>query len=242
MKQSFTLKVNTPCSEKFEQFQATRAGGFCQSCQQEVIDFTKMSDQELINYFQNVPANICGRFSAPQLKTYTVPTSVNKQWKFSWLGAGLLSLSIFSILPTSPLQAQQQEQFIPQPSAQQQTQLDSTSIKTTHIVKGTITDQYDDSPLYGVFIVIKGTAQGTMTDADGQFRIVVEEGTILVISYIGYDEKEVLITPSVLKKLPIQLSISESATILGAVHIDQPYTAKRSLWQKFKALFQKKDR
>ena len=51
MQSSFKLSIQNPCAEKFEDFRPTPAGGFCQSCQKEVIDFTKMTDQELIDYY-----------------------------------------------------------------------------------------------------------------------------------------------------------------------------------------------
>ena len=64
------LNITTPCSKNFDQFSSTVKGGFCGSCQKEVIDFTIMSTSEIITFF-NHPAtqNSCGRFHYNQLKT-----------------------------------------------------------------------------------------------------------------------------------------------------------------------------
>ena len=50
MKSTFTITVKEPCKEKFSNFSTTEKGGFCQSCEKEVIDFTKFSDKELVQF------------------------------------------------------------------------------------------------------------------------------------------------------------------------------------------------
>lgn len=60
-------------------------------------------------------------------------------------------------------------------------------------IQGTITDD-KGAPIAGVSIVIKGTKNGTTTDSEGHFTITVpEEKAVLVITYVGFDDKEVKI-------------------------------------------------
>ncbi|KUJ59235.1 hypothetical protein AR687_24095 [Flavobacteriaceae bacterium CRH] len=62
------------------------------------------------------------------------------------------------------------------------------------IIKGTVIDELGQ-PMIGVTIVAKGATRGTTTDFDGTFTIVVPSNTdTLLFSYVGYDNKEVLIT------------------------------------------------
>ncbi len=50
----------------------------------------------------------------------------------------------------------------------------------------------DGSPLSNVSVIIKGTSTGVTTDANGKFSInVPDENTILVISYVGYQQQEI---------------------------------------------------
>lgn len=57
--------------------------------------------------------------------------------------------------------------------------------------KGTVLDELGE-PVIGASVVCKGKGSvGTVTDLDGHFTLSVDPGTILVISYIGYDTKEV---------------------------------------------------
>jgi TonB-linked SusC/RagA family outer membrane protein len=59
-------------------------------------------------------------------------------------------------------------------------------------VTGKVTAQDDGSSLPGTNILIKGTTIGTVTDADGNYNIVVPSGdAILVFSSIGYATQEI---------------------------------------------------
>ncbi|GAB2788736.1 TonB-dependent receptor [Rhabdobacter roseus] len=58
-------------------------------------------------------------------------------------------------------------------------------------VKGTVRSKSDNSPLPGISVVVKGTTQGTSTDAQGRFEIQAETDAILTFSGIGYLTQEV---------------------------------------------------
>lgn len=62
-------------------------------------------------------------------------------------------------------------------------------------VSGTVVDN-SDAPLPGVTVMIQGTTSGTVADFDGNYTIMVEEGQVLVYSYIGFATKEVTVGPS----------------------------------------------
>ena len=56
-------------------------------------------------------------------------------------------------------------------------------------ITGTVED--DMGPVIGATVMEKGTSNGTVTDFDGNFKLKVKAGTMLVISYIGYEKQEV---------------------------------------------------
>jgi len=62
----------------------------------------------------------------------------------------------------------------------------------TKIVKGVII--YESEPLPGPYIQVKGTKRGTMADIDGKFEINIKENEKLIISFVGFESKEVTIT------------------------------------------------
>jgi hypothetical protein len=62
------LKINEPCHENWEAMNAADHGRFCQSCEKQVIDFSTMSDQQVIAFFKRPPSgSVCGRFHEQQL-------------------------------------------------------------------------------------------------------------------------------------------------------------------------------
>src|SRR5699024_9301777 len=62
----------------------------------------------------------------------------------------------------------------------------------TETISGQVTDNSTGETLPGVNILVKGTSAGTSTDAEGQYELTVESlQDTLVVSYIGYQAKEV---------------------------------------------------
>ncbi len=57
-------------------------------------------------------------------------------------------------------------------------------------ISGKVTDA-DGTPLAGATIQEKGTSNGTTTDFDGLFKITVKDDATIIISYLGYKQKEV---------------------------------------------------
>ncbi|MDR0348402.1 MAG: TonB-dependent receptor [Tannerella sp.] len=60
---------------------------------------------------------------------------------------------------------------------------------------GMVTDESGE-PVIGANIKEKGTTNGTVTDADGNFSLDVSENAVLQISYIGYIVQEISVLPS----------------------------------------------
>ena len=61
------------------------------------------------------------------------------------------------------------------------------------MVKGTLRTPTGES-LAGATITVKGTSRSVSTDANGQFTISAATGSTLVISYVGYQNREVTVT------------------------------------------------
>ncbi|WP_299679336.1 carboxypeptidase-like regulatory domain-containing protein [uncultured Dokdonia sp.] len=68
-------------------------------------------------------------------------------------------------------------------------------------IQGTITDEI--SALEWANIHIKNSTTGTTSDANGNFKLQVQKGDTLVISYAGYQTKEIIIDTQ--KFIPITL-------------------------------------
>ncbi len=60
----------------------------------------------------------------------------------------------------------------------------------TRELRGTVTASTDGLPMPGVTILDKNKQTGTTTDVDGQYSISVDENTVLVFSFIGFEAQE----------------------------------------------------
>ena len=79
-------------------------------------------------------------------------------------------------------------------------------------VSGIVTDQ-NGNPIVGANVVIQGTNTGTVTDFDGNFTLVAGENDVLVVSYVGFVEKEVTVTT----EGSIQIALEESLAALDEI-------------------------
>lgn len=71
-------------------------------------------------------------------------------------------------------------------------------------ISGVVKDAETDQPLPGVNIIEKGTNNGTVSDIDGEFQLSVEEGAVLIFSFIGYSSKEIQVGAN--QRLEVALS------------------------------------
>jgi TonB-linked SusC/RagA family outer membrane protein len=66
----------------------------------------------------------------------------------------------------------------------------ATNNDPDRLIQGRVVDEAG-SPMNGVSITVKGTQQGTVTDANGNFSIQVPDQAVLVVSAVGYLPEEV---------------------------------------------------
>lgn len=90
-------------------------------------------------------------------------------------------------------------------------------------IEGEVIDE-NGTPLIGASIGIKGSSTGTVTDENGNFRIAANPGDVLMVSYVGYQTKEV----SVGNQSILSIQLEESATTLDDVVVVAYGTQKRS--------------
>lgn len=81
-----------------------------------------------------------------------------------------------------------------------------------HIVAGTVRDK-SGNPLIGVNVINKEMGTGTITDVNGHFSLQAAAGTLLEISYIGYDSQKIKIGT----RKEIDITLLESSQLLNEV-------------------------
>lgn len=90
---SITVQIPSPCTERWDDMLPNQRGRFCAHCQKTVVDYTALSDQELIRRLSKIPEASCGRFRDEQLnRPLTPPTGRAVQAWHRWVGVLTMSL------------------------------------------------------------------------------------------------------------------------------------------------------
>lgn len=87
----------------------------------------------------------------------------------------------------------------------------ATSVQQTKKVTGNVSDSM--GPLIGATVKVKGTSNGVATDMDGNFTLDVKPGATLIISYVGYNTQEVVVT----KQSSLKITMKEDGHALNDV-------------------------
>ena len=74
------------------------------------------------------------------------------------------------------------------------------------VITGVVSDALDNTTIIGAAVIEKGTNNGVITDADGNFKINAKKGSTLVFSFLGYTDVEVVVGSQ--SKIDVQLELS----------------------------------
>lgn len=93
-------------------------------------------------------------------------------------------------------------------------------------VSGRVTSTEDGSALPGVNVVIKGTTNGTVTDADGNYKLTLpSSGGALVFSFIGLQTSEVAVGDRAIVDVSLALDVTQlSEIVVTALGIESDAT------------------
>lgn len=215
------ITIQQPCSENWNSMKSYGYGRYCDSCEKEVIDFTKFTDQDLINWFRKDSGNTCGMLNPSQLNNLIVakPTFSLKSFKPSLIAASLITLLTLPKLSVANIKSHYPTFFSDQKS-KSNVILDVKDINESIVIKGKVIDKDDKSPIIGLPIMLKGGKVLATTDAKGNFKIKLEKDkyskkAILEFRYLGYETKEYKVNLN--KNVPMFIEMQISPTILGGL-------------------------
>ncbi len=204
MKQKIQINIPEPCHKGWQNMTPVEKGRFCASCQKTVLDFTHLSDNEIINLVKKND-NLCGRINVSQLNRNLIETKT-KSNHFGYLATSVLA---FLGLGTESVVAQEKP-------VTEQTDLKYLNKVTDSVKNITITGVVTGNEgvlLPGATIVIKNTSSGVQTNEKSEYSIKSNLGDVLEFSYLGYETTEVIVSSNVIN---IQMS-NENVVIEGGV-------------------------
>lgn len=235
-KQSLILNIPDPCTIAWDDMAPANGGRFCAQCQKNVVDFSAMTDAEILAVISK-GEKVCGRFKPVQLNRTLVAAAPSKR---TFLPAAIMASFIAAIIPDS--------------SKAQKPAVDTTilpSIKKGEEIKkelpdlftGRIVDSLSQQGLPGVVISLSGLQ--VITDAEGKFQLNIPaalkgQPLTLKTNYIGYEGKCISLGADQLTT-PVKIDLQPASTIgLGEVVLVGAVTPRRrTWWQKITGVFRK---
>jgi hypothetical protein len=189
--QKLQLSIPEPCHENWQQMTPTEQGRFCNACAKEVIDFSTMTDLQVLNYFTSLThEKVCGRALPEQLdRSIRLPEQPKKRLFWYWN-----YVVMFFMFFTKGNNVNAQTCIKP---ATELTPVNNLDIKGEVItmggvrrairqeVTGTIMDEIGN-PIPFATVNIKGKKTGVSADSKGEFKINTEPNSVLVISAAGF--------------------------------------------------------
>ncbi len=202
MKRSLHISIPEPCHENWDKMNPVEQGRFCLSCQKSVVDFSQMTDKEVLNYFFQHDQKLCGRFADDQLNRVIADPKERKSTK--WYYA--LNMFIVGFLFNAKANSQDKTilkgdtivnaapALLPEDSKELVARvggISAVSVTRGKIVSGIITDTAGE-PIPFATISVLGTKTGTSADANGNFflKISNREKVTLKVSAVGMESVE----------------------------------------------------
>ncbi|GCC52235.1 SusC/RagA family TonB-linked outer membrane protein [Chryseotalea sanaruensis] len=91
----------------------------------------------------------------------------------------------------------------------------ATAYAQERTVSGKVTSAEDGSALPGVNVVVKGTTNGTVTDAEGNFKLSIPTtGAYLVFSFIGLQTAEVMVGERAVLDVSLALDVTQLSEVV----------------------------
>jgi len=209
MKHKIQISIPEPCHEGWQNMTPVEKGRFCASCQKTVLDFTHLSDNEIIKLVSKKD-NLCGRINVSQLNRNLIETKTKSNY------FGYFATSVLAFLGLGAESVVAQEKPVVEQTDLKYLNKDLDSVKKI-TVSGLVTDSFG-YPMPGVVVKIQNKKRFIQTDKFGKFSIDVKRNKILVFSFIGSIEQRLKVNSNNLNVvLERDKSISYEISLGGIV-------------------------
>ncbi len=240
MSKAIQLTVAEPCHQNWDNMSPVQQGRFCGSCQKQVVDFSLMSDRELLQFFQKPSTgSVCGRFMTDQLDRQLEQPAKKLSW-FRYVWQILLpALFVTKVSAqrtmgkpaTRPAQDTIRVNNIPAPPVMGMVvrvpdripEIDSVikdiPMIREQLIKGKVTDSTGRPIPYAS--IDPGNGKARPADENGEFvldGIFIKNGQPIRISSVNYEMKTILIDKEKAIREGIQVKL-DSKTALQEVVI-----------------------
>ncbi|PQA54454.1 TonB-dependent receptor [Siphonobacter curvatus] len=92
------------------------------------------------------------------------------------------------------------------------------------ILSGNVVSATENAPVSGASVYVKGTNTGTLTDTQGNFKLSISKGSTLVVSAIGFQSQEILLS----NQNSLNVRLEAAANQLGEIEVVGSRNASRT--------------
>jgi hypothetical protein len=197
MSKKFQLQIPEPCHEDWNKMTPGDKGRFCNSCQKTVVDFTSMSDMQLIAFFKKPSTgSVCGRFYNDQLeRDFEIPGKRIPWLKYFFQFAIPVFLTgLKSYSQGKPMIKENNDTAVCNSIISGDIDIMRSSVAPVlkNEILGKVVDENGKGISYAT-VIIKGTKNGTACDSAGNFYLRISEKqtpVFIVASAVGYSSVE----------------------------------------------------
>jgi hypothetical protein len=154
------VTIPKPCPVRAQALAPTEAGWHCARCATEVIDFTRLSETEILAYLAaRRGQRVCAAMRVPLVPQHYKRPRGPRRWLLA--AAALLGWQSAGALP-------------PQSPPTPLSFFRVTTDKERIVVRGVVLDDSLNTPVAGAYIFIKGTKYGAVSNEKGEFTFSFE--------------------------------------------------------------------
>lgn len=183
MRHKIQIAIPEPCHEGWQNMTPVEKGRFCASCKKTVLDFTYLSDNEIINLV-NKNDNLCGRINTSQLNRNLIETKRTSNY------FGYFATSVLAFLGLGAESVIAQEKPVVE-----QSDLKGVNKATDSVNKFTVNGYVymDGKPFEGINIIKMNSKIRVISDSLGKYSIEVNIGDVLEFSFLDVESRKIQI-------------------------------------------------
>lgn len=189
------LSIPEPCHQNWDNMSPTQQGRFCNACAKQVIDFSEMSDADVLNYFIIEKSDkLCGRAYPDQLNR---PITNLHARKLPWYWTYLVTMSLFFSRSTAAKAQGRVNMKTPALksvfSIMPNNVIQQARVNAGIVIRGVIQNEASHAVPFATVRVL-GSDYGVSADEEGKFLLHRDSlPCIIEISCVNYETKQITV-------------------------------------------------
>ncbi len=226
MKKAYKIAIPNPCFQNWDLMEQNITGRYCISCAKNLVDFTELSDKEIVRFVNSSRGEVCGRVTSHQLNRVLqdnrASTLSNSNW-FKILAGIVFALGTKNTHSTDHVtQIKSVTTIVDTNFDNTNKQIEISKIDSVkQVARGRVLDIESNEPLCFILVYLKNEPKSVkcLSDQNGNFQLAIPEQFLtdtltLAISAVGYNGTEIKVSKKHLEK---EINIYLHSAIIGKI-------------------------